>query len=358
MNTVNAEGAPIVRLGVVGFAHSHVNRYVEAIKDFSDARVVAGWDDDRQRGMAACATYGLAFEPDLDAILRREDIDAVFVTSPTNQHAGHVIAAAQAGKGVLLQKPMALSLADCDAIAEAIRRHGVKFSMCYQMRADPVNQKMKSLLDEEAVGRVAIIRRRHAINALLQPAFARPGNWHIDPVQNLGMFMDDASHAADWFYWMLGRPVSVIAEIDNIVTTVAPDDNGVAIYRFQAKEMGVLLNSSTMLAAEATTEIYGDRGTIIQNYGDQAASALSRPAGAVALKLYRAGTDAWEKFDFPADTPHGSRIAAVPRPLVDYLHGRRGPLANAEDGRVCIEMVLGAYRAAQEGRRVMFPLNA
>lgn len=217
---------------------------------------------------------------------------------------------------------------------------------------------MKELVDAGAVGNVAVVRRRHAISVLLQPAFARPGNWHIDPVQNLGMFMDDASHAADWFYWMLGRPTSVIAEIDNVVTDVAPDDNGVAVYRFAKKEVGILLNSSTMLAAEATTEIYGDRGTIVQNYGDQAASALPRLPGAVALKLYRAGEDGWELLDFPADTPHGARIAAVPRPLVDYLHGRRGPLATAEDGRVCIEMVLGAYRAAREGRRVAFPLPA
>jgi predicted dehydrogenase len=112
--------------------------------------------------------------------------------------------------------------------------------MCYQMRADPVNQKMKALIDEAAVGNISIVRRRHAIGVLFSPDFAKPGNWHIDKAQNMGMFMDDASHAADWFYWMLGRPTSVIAEIDNIVTTVAPDDNGVAVYRFGKKEMGIL----------------------------------------------------------------------------------------------------------------------
>ncbi len=345
----------VLRLGVVSFAHGHVNRYIEAIGAFPDARVVAGWYADRDRGAAQCDRYGLQWEPDLDALLRRDDLDAVFVTSPTNQHAAHAVAAAQAGKHVLLQKPMALTLEDCDAIIAAVGRYGVKFSMCYQMRADPVNRQMKALLDEGAVGRVAIVRRRHAINALLLPEFARPGNWHLDPVQNMGMFMDDASHAADWFLWMLGRPVSVIAEIDNIVTTVAPDDNGVAVYRFGGWELGVLLNSSTMLAAEATTEIYGDRGTIVQNYGDQAASALPRPPGAAALKIYRAGASDWERFAFPADTPQGSRIAAVPRPLVEYLQGRGAPLATAADGRACIEMILGAYRAAREGRRIVFP---
>ena len=349
-----SSSSPVTRLGVISFAHGHVNAYIESIKGFDDAQVVAAWDDDQERGHAQCSKYGIAFEPNLETLLRRDDIDAVFVTSPTNQHAAHVIAAAQAGKHVLLQKPMALSLTDCDAIIAAVHQYGIKFSLCYQMRVDPVNQKMKQLLDEGAIGNIAIVRRRHAIGMLLSPDFARAGNWHIDPVQNMGMFMDDASHAADWFYWMLGRPTSVIAEIDNIVTEVAPDDNGVAVFRFGKRELGVLLNSSTMLAAEATTEIYGDRGSIVQNYGDLVSSSLPRPQGAVALKIYRAGSPAWEQFDFPADTPHRARIQAVARPLIDYLQGRAAPLATAEDGRVCIEMILGAYQAAREGRRVRF----
>jgi predicted dehydrogenase len=287
--------------------------------------------------------------------LGRDDIDAVFVTSPTNKHAEHVMAAARAGKGVLLQKPMALTLEDCDLISAAIDRHGVPFSMCYQMRCDPVNLKIKELLDQGAVGKPAVVRRRHAIGALLQPSFARPDNWHVDPVQNMGMFMDDASHAADWFYWLLGRPVSVIAEIANVVTNVAPDDNGAAIYRFGRGEMGLLLNSSTQLAAEATTEIYGDRGTIIQNYGDAPSSVLPRPADSAALKIFREGAADWEVFDFPNHTPQGARIRAVPRQVVDFLHGRRGPLATAADGRVCIEMILGAYEAARSGCRFNFP---
>ena len=282
---------------------------------------------------------------------RVNDIDAVFVTSPTNKHAEHVIAAAEAGKHVLLQKPMALTLEDCDAIIDVVKRTGVKFSMCYQMRCDPVNQKMKALLDEGAVGNIAVIRRRHAIPALLNEQWAVPGNWHIDPVQNMGMFMDDASHAADWFYWMLGKPVSVMAEIDNILTNVAPDDNGVAIYRFSKGEMGILFNSSTQIAAEATTEIYGDAGTIQQNYGDLPSSLL--PAEGTVLKLFRDGGEDWEKFDFPV-VPQGSRIHGVARPVVDFIKGDGPSLATADHGKVCIEMILGAYQSAREGRRVYF----
>ena len=346
--------ARALRLGVVSFAHAHVNAYIETIQGFGDAEVVAAWDDDAERSEALTRKYGMEYERDLDSLLSRGDLDAVFVASPTNRHAEHVVAAAEAGKGVLLQKPMALTLEDCDRIIEAVDRTGVRFSLCYQMRADPVNQKMKALLDEQAVGAVAIVRRRHAIPMLLNPNFARPGNWHIDPVQNMGMFMDDASHAADWFLWMLGMPRSVIAEIDNVVTSSAPDDNGVAVYRFSRGEMGILLNSSTMLAAEATTEIYGDQGTIVQNYGDLVSSSLPRPSGAAALKIFRAGGDDWELFDLPADTPHSARIRAVPRPLIDYLNDRAGPLATAQEGKQCIEMILGAYESARTGRRILF----
>jgi predicted dehydrogenase len=145
-----------------------------------------------------------------------------------------------------------------------------------------------------------------------------------------------------------------MAEIDNVVTNVAPDDNGVAIYRFAKKEMGILINSSTMLAAESTTEIYGDQGVIVQNYGDSPASSLPRPPAAVALKLFRAGQRNWQHFPFPADAPHAGRIRGVARPAIDYLLGKRGPIATAEDGRVCIQMVLGAYESARTGRRVNF----
>jgi predicted dehydrogenase len=342
-----------IRIGIISFAHGHVQRYIQEIANFDDAEVVAAWDADEQRGQENAAKYQLQWESNLATLLARSDIDAVFVTSPTNKHAEHCVAAAHAGKHILLQKPMALSLADCDTIIQAVQTNGVKFSMCHQMRADPVNQKIKQLLHEKQVGDIAVVKRRHAINVLLNPDFTRPDNWHIDPLQNMGMFMDDASHATDWLHWMLGRPVSVMAEIDNVVTHVAPDDNGVAIYRFSTGIIGILLNSSTQLAAQSTTEIYGTQGTILQDYGDAPSSHL--PAREAPLRIYQAGQPQWETFDFPF-VPHHTRISAVPRPLIDYLKGEREPLATAADGRVAVEMVLGAYQSAKTGQRVHFPL--
>ena len=147
-----------------------------------------------------------------------------------------------------------------------------------------------------------------------------------------------------------------MAEIDPIVTDVSPDDNGVALYRFGRGEIGVLLNSSTTLAAVATTEIYGDEGTIVHDYGDSPATSAPRPADAVPLRLIRKGDSAWTEFRIPIPDSHGERIGAIPRPFIDYVRGLTDRTISAEEGRKSVEMSLGAYQSAREGRRVLFPL--
>jgi len=133
---------------------------------------------------------------------------------------------------------------------------------------------------------------------------------------------------------------------------VAPDDNGVAVYRFAQGEIGILLNSSTTVAAISTTEIYGDEGTIVQDYGDAPATAAPRPEGAVPLRMIRRGETAWTEFDLPIPSSQRDRLAAIPRPFIDYIRGLTEETITAEEGRVSVEMVLGAYRSMAEGRRI------
>lgn len=346
-----------VGIGILSHAHGHANVYCQTMRDFPDVELVATWDDNEARGQQAAKAYSMAYRSDADDVIHDPRIDAVIVTMETNRHADFIERAAAAGKHILCQKPMATTLADCDRIIAAVRKHGIKFSMAFQMRHDPVNQKMKQLLDEGAVGRVAVVRRRHCINVLLDPGFVNgPSRWHMDPVANVGMFFDDANHAADWFYWMLGDARSVTAEIDRVVTDVAPDDNGVAIFRFQRGEIGILLNSSTTVAGINTTEIYGDEGTIVQDYGDAPSTSAPRPANSAPLRLIRKGEQAWTEFHLPIPASQRERLAAVPRPFVDYVRGLTDEAINAEEGRKSVEMVLGAYRAAASGQRIIFPL--
>jgi predicted dehydrogenase len=345
-------------LGVISFAHGHANLYCDRLKTYDDVRLVACWDDDAARGEAAADAYGMRYSPYLETILDNPDVHAVIVTCETNRHAEMVLAAAAAGKHILCQKPMALTLADCDRMAAAVEAAGVQFMMAYQMRHDPSNQRIKHLVDSGAVGQISLMRRRHSIPVLFNDAFVTGSTrWHLDPVQNMGMFMDDASHATDFLHWILGQPTSVMAEIDNTVTDVAPDDTGVAIYRYANRAMAVLVNSSVTLAGENTTEIYGDQGVIIQNHDDSVSTNVALPPHPVALKLLTRADMRWQEQDIAIPASHAERIAAVPRAFVECLQRDLEPPTTAHDGRISVEMVLGAYRSAREGRRVHFPLE-
>jgi predicted dehydrogenase len=326
------------------------------MQQYPDVELVATWDDNEERGRQAAQTFGLQYRTEADEVINDPRVEAVIITTETNRHAEFVERAAAAGKHILCQKPLATTLADCDRIIAAVDKYGVKFSVAFQMRHDPVNQKIKALLAEGAVGRVAVVRRRHSIGVLLNPDFVNgPTRWHLDPVANVGMFFDDATHAADWFYWLLGEPRSVMAEVDQVVTQVAPDDNGVALFRFQQGEIGILLNSSTTVAGVNTTEIYGDEGTLVQDYGDAPSLTVPPPSGAAPLRLIRKGESKWTEFHLPIPKSQAERIAAVPRPFINYIRGLTDERVSAREGRKSVEMVLAAYQSAREGRRVNFP---
>ena len=349
--------API-GIGTLSFAHGHVGAYANVMKDFEDVRLVAAYDDNEERGRAVCDGAGMRYTPHVEDVLGDPDVQALIIGSETSRHEELTVAAARAGKHILLQKPMAFTLEACDAIIAAVERAGIHFAMAFQMRHDPANQTIREIVQSGALGNIAVIRRRHCIGVCLMDSFINgPTHWHLEADKNKGMFMDDAVHAADWFHWIFGKPVSVMAEIDNVVTYVAPDDNGVALYRFGKGEMGILFNSSTVLAGENCTEIYGDKGVLIQNYGDGPSCAVPRPADSPPLKVFRYGQADWEVHPVPPETlDQGNRISAVPRPWVDSLINETPPPANAEDGRVSAEMILGAYQSAEEGRRILFPL--
>lgn len=343
-----------IGVAVISFAHGHATTYCNQIKNFPDARLIACWDDNKGRGRTAAEKFGMSFVPDLDVLLGDPEIDAVIVTSETSKHAEHVEQAAAAGKHILCQKPMALSLAECDAMIAAVERAGIHFSMAFQMRNDPANQAMKRIVDAGEIGRLSFVRRRHCLGVLFSDDFVNGlTRWHFGHDTNIGMFFDDATHAADWFYWMLGKPTSVVAEIERVLTEQDTDDTGVAIYRFAGGVLGVLTNSSVIRAAENTTEIYGELGTIVQNYGDAPASFLPRPNG-VAVKLYVHGRQPaeWQDLGLHAQRSQGDRIAAVPRPFIDNLKNGAPPQVTAAEGRVSVEMVLAAYQSAAEGKRI------
>lgn len=342
-----------IGIGVLGWAHGHVHTYAGLLKGSDEAEVLRGWDHHEGRGKSCAESYGGRFSPDLADTLDDPAVQLVIVGAETNRHAELCVAAAEAGKDIILQKPMALSVAEAEAMVEAVERTGVYFSLAFQMRYDPCNRRMKEIWDEGLLGEVGLVRRRHCLPMLFdEKAFTGLAAWHLDPEQNLGMFMDDASHAADWLQWMMGRPVSVMAEVGSLMTDRVFDETGVALYRFASGALGILVNSSAIWAAENTTEIYGSRGVLIQNHGDAPATSVL-PPHPLHLKYYDSENPAagWQDQGLSVPATHGTRVEAViGHMLREYRAGvQQVPV---REGLTGVQMILAAYESAREGQRV------
>ena len=154
------------------FAHGHAVAYCDQIATFSDANVIAAWDDNAERARPQCERFGLNLEATAQDLLARADIDAVIVTNETHRHADLIEMAASAGKAVLCQKPMATTLEDCARIIRAVENADVPFQMAFQMRTDPLNLQIKRWIETGEVGRINLLRRRHCINFLFNETIA------------------------------------------------------------------------------------------------------------------------------------------------------------------------------------------
>lgn len=340
-----------IGIGILGFAHGHVHAYCEEWNhsDFG-VQVLGGWDHDPGRLDAASKQFGLAAYTDAEELLARSDIRAVLIAAETSKHAELVELAASYGKTIILQKPMALTMAEADRIVEAVRKHEVPFTLAWQMRVDPQNIQIKQWLDSGELGQLFMVRRRHGLPVGLNNDFAN--SWHADPAYNRDIWADDSAHPVDFIHWLLGVPESVTAEIESLYNPRIPMDNGIAIYRYANGPIAEVSCSFTCTAAENTTEIIGEWGTIIQNYGDVPSCNVPRTDGTAGLKKYIAATGNWVESELLSPTNHSRRIRGLAKPLAQFIRGTRGPLATAEEGRTSLRMVLATYVSAREGRRV------
>lgn len=340
-----------VNIGILGLAHGHVNSYLTRWREDAgyDIAAVAAWDHDAGRLAKGAETFG--FEPCATAaeLLARPDIRGVFVAAETSLHADLVVQAAAAGKMIALQKPMALTLPEADRMVAAVEQAGVPFTLAWQMRVDPQNIAMKEMVRNETLGKVYMVRRRHGLPSQLWDIASM---WHFDPKLNRDIWADDSAHPIDFIQWMLGVPESVTAEVMSLRDPRAPMDNGVALFRYPGGPLAEVTCSFTCIAAENTTEIVCERGSIVQSFGDVPGSVAPRPADNLGLKWYSQDDKSWHYSDIPSPASHGARIAGLSGPLAEFFHGQRPPLATAEEGRTSLRMVLATYVSTREGCRV------
>lgn len=340
----------MIRIGILGLAHGHVMSYGQEWVDHPEYGVqVAGiWDHDDKRLKETCEKFSAQPFDSVEALLS-SDISAVCISSETCYHAELVEKAAAAGKDIILYKPMALTMAEADRIVEAVRRNGVRFSMGWQMRVDPQNQKMKEMIDSKELGPVCSFRRRHGLSTHTWGNFEN--SWHTAPEKNRDIFADDSSHPIDLMHWIFGMPETVSCEMSTLFNPGIPNNNGIALFKYDNGMIAEIYCCFTCVASEITTEVYCENGSIQQYFGDAVSASLPRVPGMPGLKWYRRGDERWTESDIPSPAGHGERIKAQGKRLAEFLNGGEA-VCSAEEARDSLRLVLACYLSVREGGRV------
>ncbi|WP_026962608.1 Gfo/Idh/MocA family protein [Alicyclobacillus herbarius] len=323
-----------MRIGMLSFAHMHAYTYADVLKRMPNVSIQALADANHERGREAQARYGGELYTDYQKLLQREDIDAVVVCSENALHAEMVVAAAEAGKHVLCEKPIAITLEDAHRMIDACRRHEVTLQIAFPVRFNTPIRQLKDTVDAGRLGRIVAIRgTNHGQN---------PGGWFVNPeLSGGGAVMDHTVHVIDIMRWLLQSEVrEVYAEVGTRFSDLATDDCGILLLEF---DNGVIASHDPSWSRPKTYPTWGD--VTLEVIGTRGVTTVD--AFAQHLQVYRNGHGGYQHAFFG-----DSMDAALIADFVDCVANGCAPSISGEDGLRALEVALAAYESAQTGRPV------
>lgn len=351
-NAPGAGGEGKIGIGILSFAHGHQRAWAHVFANRPETRVAAVWDDNAERGRSAASQLGVEFIGDVDELLARSDIGAVTICAENAKHADLAVKAAEAGKHIMVQKPMAVTVAEADRIVAAVEAAGVKYMQAHNLIFDDLHQAVKREVDSGRLGKISVVRRRHSHHFAIDPKDRENVlGWMTDPVlAGGGALMDEGAHALLWFLWMFGPPASVSARVATTTPGLGVDDHVIAVFGYEDGMTGVLQTSWTEVAAGPTIEIFGDRGSIVAT-GTDIASTRFMAEGTKPLSIFDAAQGAWEH---PPIEVEKNRPSLPPNAFVDYLAGDGPSPVDVRTARRAVALARAIYESARTGRSVPF----
>ncbi|MDA1016284.1 MAG: Gfo/Idh/MocA family oxidoreductase [Planctomycetota bacterium] len=338
-----------LRIGVTGSGFMG-RTHVDAAHRLESTDVVAVSGGSRAEALAK--DYGIDVEPDVDALVARDDIDAVVITTPHFCHYSEAIAAAEAGKHVLVEKPMATSLADCDGMIEACRSRNLVLSVGYHQRFRESNKTTRDLIQSGAIGPVRCIQSSALfdVQSMRQDAgFGGMWSWWTDP-RSIAHLMNSGPHNIDLCRWWLDADVVSASALSGTFREQNPNENtSMSLWSMSNGAMVSFWSSSVTPAPGFPGEAFrfrlmGDDGLIdLDPYGK--------------LQISRAGADWVTAFEQPPvgheDSSSAfsmSRMQAYcdqMQAFVNSIHGNVGGEGTFADGRAGVAAIVAILKAAE-----------
>lgn len=321
----------MLRVAMLSGWHSHARGYAEALAGMPEVQITAVWDELPERGQEWATAMESAFEPDLATILKREDVDAVVVNAPSNRHAEIMVAAAQAGKHVFTEKVMALSVAECRQIAEAVQKAGVVFGISFPYRTRPDSLYAHQAVEEGLLGQLTFMRARVAHNAG-SAGWLPEHFWNAEQTGG-GAMMDLGAHPMYLLRWLGGAPKKISSTF-SFITGHAVEDNAVSVIEFDKGLIGVSETSFVSTFSPFSIELTGTEGSLVVGGPDETVKIRSN-------KLDNKNWHEPEKLPRPLPMPIRMWVESI-------TEGKPMPFS-LEEGTQLTELMEAAYAAFKKG---------
>lgn len=347
-----------IRFGIVG-AGAMARAYAQALTtDVPSGELVAVAGGSRAPDVAR--EYGVAAESDPAALLARPDVDAVIVATPPSSHMEHTVAAARAGKHVLVEKPMGRTVAECDAMIAACREAGVLLAVNKLTRYRDTPREAKRAIERGDIGEVRMAQMQLAQagyeDHMPAQTLGAAVSWIQDPEEGT-TFLDWGCHACDLLRWYAGSDATVAygSFADYAANPIPPLGRSGMVQFVLANGVQAQIWCTTEIAppglsTEMRCIVMGSKGTLdIDMYGQV---RLGRDDGWTVLAEQ-------PPIDYMNDPWNPDRIRGWARQTEEFAVAIRGdgpPGVTGEDGRAAIEMVVAVERSSALGAAVALPL--
>jgi predicted dehydrogenase len=343
-------GAAIVGCGMIARFHAR------ALADVPGTRVAALVSRrlDSAQAMAKELNLDAFLTTDLAAALARPDVQIVIVTTPSGAHLEPAVAAATAGKHVVVEKPLEITTERCDRINDACDKHGVKLCTIFPSRFSDANMALKAAVDAGRFGRLTL--GETTCKWWRSQAYYDEGGWKgTKALDGGGALMNQAIHNVDLLCWLMGT----VTHISGLTATLAHErieveDTAVACLRFKNGALGVIqATTSVHPGLPKTVAIHGDRGTVVIEQDDVLRWDFSPETDAdrAIKERFAQKTGASGGSSNPAAISHVGHA----RQLADFVRAietNSAPLVDGREGRKAVEVIQAIYRSAETGRTI------
>ena len=250
----------MINVALVSAWHVHAGEYASRINNNKDSRICAVWDNDADRGREFAGRLGVPFVESYDELCANPQIDAVVISSSTDLHRELMVKAADAGKHIFTEKVLALTNEDAEAIADAVKKNGVHFTICLPHERERAFILAKSLIDEGKLGRVSYAKFRKAHTGSVDNWL--PPHFYNEKECGGGAMVDLGAHPMYMLLWLLGKAVRVSSTFTEM-SGRGVEDNAVSVIEFEGGAIGVSETGFMTWGDPLTLEVSGSDGYLI-----------------------------------------------------------------------------------------------